>query len=206
MRHLAYAGTSLEAEVAGDPPPVRGYLRASADLIAKCADAIDPSTVERAVAVITDALRAGRPLLVCGNGGSAADAQHIVGELVGRYRRDRAALNVICLTSSAAMITAWSNDVGYDSIFARQVEAYGRPGGALLGLSTSGNSKNVVKAFEQARAGGMTTVGLTGQGGGELAALSDILIAVPSKDTPMIQQAHLCLYHFICEQVEANLS
>jgi D-sedoheptulose 7-phosphate isomerase len=192
--------------VAGDPRSVHGYLRASADLIAKCADAIEPKTVERAITVITDALRDGRPLLVCGNGGSAADAQHIVGELVGRYRRDRAALNVICLTSSAAMITAWSNDVGYDSVFARQVEAYGRPGGVLLGLSTSGNSKNVVMAFERARANGMTTVGLTGQGGGELAVLSDILIAVPSRDTPMIQQAHLCLYHFICEQVEANLS
>ena len=104
------------------------------------------------------------------------------------------------------MLTAWANDYSYDTVFSRQVEAYGEPGGVLLGLSTSGNSRNVVAAFEQARAIGMTTIALTGKGGGKLAGLSDILLDVPSRSTPLIQQAHLCLYHHLCERVETRLA
>jgi len=108
--------------------------------------------MDEAIAVTARALAAGRPLLVCGNGGSAADSQHIVGELVARFLRERRALKAICLASNPAVLTAWSNDYSYETVFARQVEAYGEPGGVLLGLSTSGNSPNVVRAFEAARA------------------------------------------------------
>jgi D-sedoheptulose 7-phosphate isomerase len=155
---------------------------------------------------ITGALRAGKSLLVCGNGGSAADAMHITGELVGRFLLERRALNVICLASNLSVLTAGANDCGFDTVFSRQVEAYGSPGAVLLGISTSGNSRNVVAAFEQARALEMKTIALTGEGGGRLAALSDHLFAVPSRSTPLIQQAHLCLYHYLCQTIEAELA
>lgn len=159
--------------------------------------------MDGAVAATAAALAAGRPLLVCGNGGSAADAEHIAGELVGRFLAERRGLPVISLVSNPAVLTAWSNDYGYDSVFSRQVEAYGQQGGVLLGLSTSGNSPNVVLALAAARARGMTTIGMTGEGGGRMAALCDHLLAVPSRDTPAIQQVHLCLYHCFCAGVEA---
>lgn len=162
--------------------------------------------VEEATDLLVNTLGAGKPLLVCGNGGSAADAMHIAGELVGKFLIERPAMKVICLTCNPSVLTAWSNDVSYDSVFSRQVEAYGESGGVLLGLSTSGNSENVVQAFASARALGMSTIAMTGQGGGRLAPLSDICLAVPSSSTPMIQQAHICLYHYICEQVEARLA
>lgn len=160
----------------------------------------------RAVAATAAALRADRPLLVCGNGGSAADAEHIACELVGRFLKERRALRVICLSSNPAVLTAWSNDCGFETVFSRQVEAYGQEGGVLLGLSTSGNSRNVVLALEAARTRGMTTIGLTGQGGGRMAALCDHLFAVPSTSTPAIQQVHLCLYHCLCAGVEDILA
>lgn len=155
-----------------------------------------------AVAATAAALAAGRPLLVCGNGGSAADAQHIVGEMVGRFLKERRALKAICLSSNPAVLTAWSNDYSFETVFSRQVEAYAEAGGVLLGISTSGNSKNVVLALEAARARGMITVGLTGEGGGKMGPLCDHLFAVPSRSTPAIQQVHLCLYHHFCAAVE----
>ena len=162
--------------------------------------------MERAVATTASALRANLPLLVCGNGGSAADAQHIVGEMVGRFLRNRRALNAICLGSNPAVMTAWSNDHDFETVFAREVEAYGQPGGVLLALSTSGNSRNVVRALEAARERGMITIGLTGQGGGAMAELCDHLFDVPSADTPAIQQVHVCLYHYFCARVEEAVS
>ena len=158
--------------------------------------------MERAIAATATALRANLPLLVCGNGGSAADAQHIVGEMVGRFLRNRRALNAICLGSNPAVMTAWSNDHDFETVFAREVEAYGQPGGVLLALSTSGNSRNVVRALEAAHERGMITIGLTGQGGGAMAGLCDNLFDVPSADTPAIQQVHVCLYHYFCASVE----
>jgi D-sedoheptulose 7-phosphate isomerase len=148
---------------------------------------------------------ANRPLLVCGNGGSASDAMHIAGELVGRFLKERRALNCICLSSNPSVLTAWSNDYSFETVFSRQVEAYGRDGGVLWGISTSGNSANVVEAFRVAKGLGMTTIGLTGEGGGRMAEFTDILVDAPSRSTPMIQQIHICLYHYICEQVEARL-
>jgi D-sedoheptulose 7-phosphate isomerase len=131
---------------------------------------------------------------------------HLTGELVGRFLLERRPLNAICLTSNSALVTAWANDYSYDTVFSRQTEAYGREGGVLLGISTSGTSKNVVTAFQQARAMGMHTVALTGEGGGALAPLSDFLFAVPSGSTPLIQQVHLCLYHYFCGEIERQLA
>ncbi|NKE44581.1 SIS domain-containing protein [Roseomonas frigidaquae] len=164
------------------------------------------SVMQAAVDATVTALAANRPLLVCGNGGSAADAQHIVGEMVGRFLRERRALKAICLSSNPAVLTAWSNDYSFATVFSRQVEAYGEAGGVILGLSTSGNSENVVLAFEAARKLGMATIGLTGEGGGRMAALSDHLLAVPSRSTPAIQQVHLVFYHCYCAAVEARLA
>ncbi|PWC59591.1 phosphoheptose isomerase [Azospirillum sp. TSH7] len=169
-------------------------------------DSLDPARVEAAVDAVTAALGANKALLVCGNGGSASDAQHITGELVGRFLKERRGLKAICLSSNPAVLTAWSNDYSYDTVFSRQTEAYGEPGGVILGISTSGNSRNVIAAFEVAKQMGMTTIAMTGEGGGKMAELSDILLDVPSRSTPLIQQVHICLYHYLCEQVEARLA
>jgi D-sedoheptulose 7-phosphate isomerase len=183
--------------------PLATYFNESIRAIEQTRDQLDPHLVDEAVSRTAAALAAGKPLLVCGNGGSAADAQHITGELVGRFLKERRALKAICLSADTSVLTAWANDYSYESVFARQVEAYGEPGGVLLGLSTSGNSPNVVAAFTAARAAGLTTIAMTGEGGGRLAALSDILLAVPTRRTPLIQQVHICLYHYLCERIEA---
>jgi D-sedoheptulose 7-phosphate isomerase len=185
---------------------VRSWLAEAEQLLADTRTPGLEIVMENAVAATSAALRANKPLLVCGNGGSAADAQHIVGEMVGRFLRERRAYKAICLSSNAAVLTAWSNDYSFDTVFSRQVEAYAEIGGVLLGISTSGNSKNVVLALEAAQARGMTTIGLTGEGGGEMAPRCDHLLAVPSKSTPAIQQVHLCLYHYFCAAVEATLA
>ena len=182
------------------------YFAESARILDLASQVWSEDLLGATVATITGALHAGKPLLVCGNGGSASDAMHITGELVGRFLMERRALNVICLSSNPSVITAWANDYSFDAVFSRQVEAYGQPGAVILGISTSGTSKNVVAAFQQARRMGMYTVALTGEGGGDLAALSDHLFAVPSRSTPLIQQAHLCLYHYLCQAIECGLA
>ena len=161
--------------------------------------------IEEAIDRLTEAARNDKPILVCGNGGSAADSMHIAGELVGRFLRERRALNCRSLASDPAILTAWSNDYEFRTVFSRQVEAYGQAGGVVLGLSTSGNSANVIAAFETGRAKGMATIALTGMGGGRMAAAADILIDVPSTSTPEIQQVHICIYHYICAEVEARV-
>jgi D-sedoheptulose 7-phosphate isomerase len=181
------------------------YLRKSAAIIQTTIETLDAARVDKAVETITGALRNKHALLVCGNGGSASDAMHIAGEMVGRFLKERAAQKCIALSSNPAVLTAWANDYSYDTVFSRQVEAFGEKGGVLWGISTSGNSKNVVLAMEQAKKMGMTTIGMTGQGGGKMAAASDILLDVPSKETPLIQQVHICLYHYICQTVEEAL-
>lgn len=180
----------------------RSYCLDSAKLLEETADHVSDGRVDEAIDVTARALSANKAFLVCGNGGSASDAMHITGELVGRFLKERRALKAICLSSNPAVLTAWSNDYGYDTVFSRQVEAFGEPGGVILGLSTSGNSMNVVKAFEEAKKIGMTTIGMTGEGGGKMAPFSDILLDVPSRSTPAIQQIHICLYHYFCEMVE----
>jgi D-sedoheptulose 7-phosphate isomerase len=178
------------------------YFAESIRVLERARQSWTDDLVARAVDTITDALRSGKPVLVCGNGGSAADAMHITTELVGRFLVDRKALNVICLASNTAVLSALANDPSYDSVFARQVEAYGQPGAILIGISTSGTSANVVSAFVRARSLGMKTVALTGEGGGQLSPLSDYLFAVPSRSTPLVQQAHICLYHYFCQSIE----
>lgn len=184
---------------------IQSYLRASCDALERAITYPGAANADHAVAAVVAALRQGKPLMVCGNGGSAADAMHITAELVGRFLKERKALNCICLTSNPAVLTAWANDYSYETVFARQVEAYGKAGGVLLGLSTSGNSVNVVRAFEAARGQSVVTIAMTGEGGGTLAGLSNILIDVPSRSTPIVQQLHLCLYHYICQAVEAEM-
>jgi D-sedoheptulose 7-phosphate isomerase len=151
-------------------------------------------------------LKSGGTVLVFGNGGSAADAQHLAGELVGRYLVDRRALSAIALTTDPSIMTAVANDLGYDAVFRRQVEAHGRPGDVAIGISTSGRSRNVLAALEWARDHRLTTVGLTGGGGGPLAALADHLIDVPSTDTPRIQEVHGLVVHLLCQIVEEELT
>ncbi|MDQ2084636.1 SIS domain-containing protein [Xanthobacteraceae bacterium Astr-EGSB] len=185
---------------------VADYLELSARTIAECRHHPGIARTAEAIDLVVEALAAGKPVLVAGNGGSAADAQHITGELVGRFLKERRALNCICLSSNPAVLTAWANDYSYDTVFSRQVEAYGVPGAVLIGISTSGNSKNIVEAFQSARAAGVKTIAMTGKGGGKLAALSDVLIDVPTTATPLIQQVHICLYHYMCEQIETRLA
>ncbi|OQM76896.1 D-sedoheptulose-7-phosphate isomerase [Manganibacter manganicus] len=181
------------------------YLNRSAAALAAIAERDLSDEMERAIAAIVSALSQGKALLVCGNGGSASDAFHIAGELVGRFLRERKAYNVIALPANAAVLTAWGNDYGFDTVFARQVEAHGGPGAVLLAISTSGNSPSILAAAEQAREMDMAVIAMTGDTGGRLKPLADILLNVPSAETPIIQQGHLCLYHHLCEVVEARL-
>jgi D-sedoheptulose 7-phosphate isomerase len=151
---------------------------------------------------VAERLRAGGRLLAFGNGGSAADAQHLAGELVGRFRRDRPGLPAMALTTDPSVVTAISNDLGYEAVFRRQLEAHGRPGDVALGISTSGRSANVVAALRLARERGLLTVALTGNGGGSLVGMVDYLIDVPHADTPRIQEVHGMVVHLLCEIVE----
>ncbi len=164
-----------------------------------------PFILEAAEA-IGDCFLQGGKLLICGNGGSAADAQHFASELVGRFKQEeRPALPAIALCADGSVLTAWSNDMGFDRSFARQVEALGRPGDVLVGISTSGRSRNLVEAFETARRSGLKCIGLLGRDGGDLRPLSDICAIVPSSDTQHIQEVHIALVHMICELVEQRV-
>ena len=151
------------------------------------------------------ALTQGRKVIFCGNGGSAADAQHLAAELMGRFLFDRDPMAAVSLTVDTSALTAIGNDYGFADVFSRQLRGIGVAGDVILGMSTSGNSKNVVRAFEAAHSLGITTIGLTGAGGGKMAALSDILIAVPHRQTNHIQEAHIAIGHMICAMVEDNL-
>jgi len=162
-----------------------------------------PDKVRQAIDLLVERFEAGNKLLVCGNGGSAADALHISAELVGRFHRDRRALAAIALNADTAIVTALSNDYSFETVFSRQVEALAKPGDVVWGISTSGNSKNVVAALRSARLLGASTIGLTGDGGGALAEHADVLLAVPLSATPRIQEIHVVTYHVICEAVES---
>ena len=150
-------------------------------------------------------LRSGGKILLAGNGGSAADAQHIAGELVSRFALDRAGLPAIALTTDTSVITAIGNDYGFERLFARQVQALGRHGDVLIAYSTSGKSQNILMGLREARARGLITIGLTGGRGGEMAGLCDFLLEVPSTDTPQIQQAHAVLGHILCGLIEESI-
>jgi D-sedoheptulose 7-phosphate isomerase len=160
------------------------------------------SVIGTVAGVITNAFRDGRRVYFCGNGGSAADAQHLAAEFSGRFYTDRKALPAEALHCNTSYITAVGNDYSYDVIYARLIDGIGQPGDVLVGLSTSGNSANIIKAFEVARERGMVTVGFTGQTGGQMKALSDYLINIPSTDTPRIQESHILAGHIVCQLVE----
>lgn len=160
---------------------------------------------EKAIMSLCEAFGKGRKLLVFGNGGSAADAQHICGELVGRFHFNRAGLPAIALGADSAVMTALGNDFEYSSVFARQVEAHGQAGDVAWGISTSGNSDNVVLALERARDRKLITIGMTGQGGGKMTVCCDILLRAPTASTPEIQEIHQLTYHFICSEVERRM-
>jgi D-sedoheptulose 7-phosphate isomerase len=151
------------------------------------------------------ALQAGNKILWCGNGGSAADSQHLAAEIVGRFRRERRAWASIALTTDTSILTAVGNDYGYEAIFARQIEALCQAGDVVVGLTTSGNSQNVCNAVQCARTLGAFTVGLTGEGGGKLASLADACLRVPSGDTARIQECHILFGHALCDRVESAL-
>ncbi len=155
--------------------------------------------------LIADAFAAGNKVLFCGNGGSAADAQHLAAEFSGRFYSDRDPLPSEALHCNSSYMTAVANDYGYDVVYSRIVKGTGKPGDVLVGLSTSGNSVNIIKAMEQAREIGMICVGLTGEGGGKMKAVCDHLINVPSSDTPRIQESHIMIGHIICQLVEEQL-
>jgi D-sedoheptulose 7-phosphate isomerase len=155
--------------------------------------------------LISTALTNGNKLLVMGNGGSAADSQHFVAEIVGRFKMERKALPAVALSTDTSILTAIGNDYGFESIFSRQVEALGMPGDIVVGLSTSGNSPNVLKALRIARERGCRTIGLLGKDGGSIKDVCDLALVVPSTDTPRIQEGHITVIHIVCDLVEKAL-
>jgi D-sedoheptulose 7-phosphate isomerase len=168
-------------------------------------DAALLANARKIAAVISAALRAGNKLLIIGNGGSAADAQHIAAEIVGRYKQDRPAYAAIALTTDTSALTAVANDYGFEHVFARQVAGLGQRGDVLLALSTSGQSPNILAALRTARERGLVTVGFTGAKGAALGSLCDHLLVAPSDDTPIVQQIHLTVAHGICEEIEQSM-
>lgn len=160
----------------------------------------------RAIAdAIINALRSGNKILLIGNGGSAADAQHIAAEIVGRYKQDRPAYAAVALTTDTSALTAIANDYGFEQVFARQVEGLGRRGDVLLALSTSGRSPNIVAALRAARQRGLVTIGFTGSKGETMGALCDHLLVAPTDDTPVVQQIYLTVAHGICDAIEQSM-
>jgi D-sedoheptulose 7-phosphate isomerase len=162
-------------------------------------------TIENAITVITEAFRNGKKVLFCGNGGSAADAQHLAAEFSGRFYKDRKALPSEALHCNTSYLTAVANDYSYDVIYSRLVEGICEEGDVLVGLSTSGNSKNILNAFAAAKEKKVITIGFTGANGGKMKDASDYLVNVPSNDTPRIQESHIMIGHIICEMVEEKI-
>lgn len=176
---------------------LRGSMRTQSDLLER-----EAVKIESAADLLWQVLRSGKKVLLCGNGGSAADAQHLAAEWVGRYETERRPYPAIALTTDTSALTAIANDYGYDTVFARQVRALGAAGDALIAISTSGNSRNVLEAVKAARAMQIRVVGLTGDSGGALADLSDVCVRVPSKKTAHIQECHIAVSHAFCATVD----
>ena len=184
----------------------RKYLKVSQDALATCAkDAGFFETLGKISDVLASALSGGRKVLLCGNGGSAADAQHIAAELMGRFEKERAPLAAIALTTDTSALTAIGNDYGFEQVFERQVRGLGVKGDALIVLSTSGKSKNVLRALDAARERGLVRIGFTGAKGGDMQARCDLLLCAPSERTAIIQQIHIVAAHIVCGLVERRL-
>jgi D-sedoheptulose 7-phosphate isomerase len=186
--------------------PIAAHLKSSRDAIERAGLDANLLDAARTIAdVIAGALRGGNKLLIAGNGGSAADAQHIAAEIVGRYKKDRPAYAAIALTTDTSALTAIGNDYGFEQVFARQVEGLGKRGDVLLALTTSGRSPNILAALKAARQQGLVTIGFTGAKGTALSASCDHLLLAPSEDTAVIQQIHMAFAHGICEVIEQTL-
>lgn len=168
-------------------------------------DGVMAPILEEVIQIITNTFQNGGAVYFCGNGGSAADAQHLAAEFSGRFYKDRKALPSEALHCNTSYLTAVANDYSYDVIYSRLIEGIARKGDVLIGLSTSGNSGNILKAFEMANSMGVITIGMTGAGGGKMKAISNYLIEVPSNTTPRIQESHILIGHIICELVEKNI-
>src|SRR6266566_3770383 len=181
---------------------IQGSIRVKQALLS---DAVFHEVVARAAMQIVKSLRGGGKVLFCGNGGSAADAQHLAAEFTGRYLKERPALPALALSVNSSSLTAIGNDYGFDLVFARQLEALGRYGDVAVGISTSGNSPNVIRALEVAKLKSIYSVSLTGQSGGKLINIADCTICMPSEETPRIQECHILTGHLICEVVEQAL-
>ena len=183
---------------------IRAAIRESVELKTRLLAETDP-TLARIALAMAEAFRNGGKVVLFGNGGSAADAQHVAAELVNRLLMERKALPALALTTDTSVLTAMANDLGFDCVFARQVEALVRPGDVVVGLSTSGNSENVLQGLRAARECGATTVGLTGRDSSTLKDVADVCFCAPSDNTPRIQEAHITVLHAICEAVEREL-
>lgn len=190
-----------------DPAEIRREFLASADLLAECARAGLAEVVAAMAERVVASLAAGGKILAFGNGGSAADAEHLVAEFTGAYLdRSRRALPAVALTVNSAQMTAIANDFGYETVFSRGIEALGRPGDVAFGISTSGNSANVNRALQRARELGLVTLGLAGRGGGAMRPLCDLCFVAPSDHTPRIQEAHIAAIHALCGAAERSLA
>jgi D-sedoheptulose 7-phosphate isomerase len=198
---------SQESQQSQEPKdPIRAHLKQSlAGLERANGDAALLATAGAIASAMIAALRAGNKILLIGNGGSAADAQHIAAEIIGRYKQDRPAYAALALTTDTSALTAIANDYGFEQVFARQIEGLGQRGDVLLAISTSGRSPNIVAALRTARERGLVTIGFTGSKGQSLGALCDHLLVSPSDDTPVIQQIHLTVAHGICDQIEQSM-
>lgn len=183
---------------------IKRHFSTHVDTINRVAEHLSEEIVN-CVALLTEGLANGHKILLMGNGGSAADSQHMAAEFVGRFLMERKALPAIALTTDTSILTAVGNDYGFDEVFKRQVEALAQPGDMVIGISTSGNSGNVLLALEAARAIGCKTIGLLGRDGGAIAPLVDLNLTVPVQDTPRIQEAHLTIIHILCDLVEKEL-
>jgi D-sedoheptulose 7-phosphate isomerase len=183
---------------------IRSQLQRHIEVIQRVAESMAPD-IEHCCTLMMSALQKGNKLLVMGNGGSAADAQHMAAEFVGRFLLERKALPAVALTTDTSILTAVGNDYGFDEIFKRQVEALAIPGDVVIGISTSGHSNNVFHALTAANEMGCSTIGLLGREGGNIAGIVDVNLTVPVQETPRIQEAHLTIIHIICDLVERNL-
>ncbi len=186
---------------------VKEVFNEARSVILDLADSNEVATaLSEAARVVTETIRAGRKVLLCGNGGSAADSQHIAGEFVGRFRRERDGWPAVALSTDTSILTSVGNDYGYAEVFRRQVEALGGEGDCLIAYSTSGNSENVIRAADEAKARGLHVIIFTGASGGRLADLGDIVLYAPSEATARVQECHELMGHALCEIVEAELS
>ena len=183
---------------------IRLQLRSHCEVMAAIERDLTPA-IESAATLLADALKNGNKLLVMGNGGSAADAQHFAAEIVGRFKLERRALPALALSTDTSILTAVGNDYGFENIFSRQVEAHAAPGDVVLGISTSGNSPNVQLALQKAAQAGCRTLALLGRDGGSIKGVAELSIVVPSDDTPRVQEGHITIIHILCDLVEREL-